>query len=44
LSSEYTKEMDLEKENKYLIEKYSQDMTAVREEMNTQIHPWSLSE
>jgi hypothetical protein len=36
LSGEYTKEMDLEKENKYLKEKYSQDIKSVREEMNQQ--------
>lgn len=34
LSNEYTREEELEKENKYLKEKYSQDISAVREEMN----------
>jgi integrase/recombinase XerD len=36
LSNEYTREMELEKENKYLKEKYSQDIMAIREEMNQQ--------
>jgi integrase/recombinase XerD len=36
LSNEYTREMELEKENRYLKEKYSQDIMAIREEMNQQ--------
>jgi hypothetical protein len=36
LSNEYTREEELEKENKYLKEKYSQDISAIREQMNQQ--------
>jgi hypothetical protein len=36
LSNEYTTEEDLEKENKYLKEKYSQDTKAISEQMNQQ--------
>jgi hypothetical protein len=36
LNNEYAREEELEKENKYLKEKYSQDIMAVREEMNQQ--------
>lgn len=34
--SEYTREMELEKENRFLKEKYEQDMKLMREEMNQQ--------
>lgn len=36
LSGEYTKEIELEEENKYLKEKYSQDIKTMRDEMNLQ--------
>jgi integrase/recombinase XerD len=38
LSNEYTREEELEKENKYLKEKYSEDIKAVREQMNRQFN------
>ena len=37
LSDEYTREHDLENENKYLKYKYSHDINAVREEMNQKL-------
>jgi predicted glycoside hydrolase/deacetylase ChbG (UPF0249 family) len=37
LSNEYTRETELEKENKYLKEKYSQDIKDIREQMNQQL-------
>ncbi len=36
LDNEYTREMELEQENKILKEKYEKDMKAMREEMNRQ--------
>ncbi len=38
LKDEYTREMDLEKENRELREKFNQGMTVVREEMNQQFN------
>jgi integrase/recombinase XerD len=37
LNNEYTREMELEKENEILKEKYEQDMRTMREEMNQQL-------
>ena len=37
LDNEYTREMELEKENRFLKEKYEQDMKLMREEMNQQL-------
>jgi hypothetical protein len=37
LSDEYTREQDLENENKYLKDKYSYEINAVREEMNQKL-------
>jgi hypothetical protein len=36
LNNEYTREMELEEENRFLKEKYEQDMKLMREEMNQQ--------
>jgi integrase/recombinase XerD len=36
LSNEYTRETEIEKENRYLKEKYSHDIMAIREQMNKQ--------
>jgi integrase/recombinase XerD len=42
LSNEYTREEELEKENKYLKEKYSDDIKALREQMNQQFSQGNL--
>jgi len=42
LDNEYTREMELEKENRFLKEKYEQDMKLMREEMNQQLLYTSL--